>query len=144
MNFADTVAVHKNHHFGVKIIEIGSSFLRLSGKYEVLLGQPKTLKTPKTCLVRDVGKNDVISMTHKLRSEMSSQKIDTSADIRFESLTLLEGFVILDLNLCYYSLLSHCCNSNESSRKNLRTKVTPDLHLTYSKNGGILGLALKR
>ena len=37
-------------------------------------------------------------MTLKLRSEMSSQKIDTSADIRFESLTLLEGFVILDLN----------------------------------------------
>ena len=36
-------------------------------------------------------------MNHKLRSEMSSQKIDTSADIIFESLTLLEGFVILDL-----------------------------------------------
>ena len=34
-------------------------------------------------------------MTHKLRSEMSSQKIDTFADIRFGSLTLLEGFVIL-------------------------------------------------
>ena len=24
----------------------------------------------------------------------------------------------------------------KSSRKNLRTKVTPDFHLTYSKNGG--------
>ena len=36
-------------------------------------------------------------MTHKLRSEMSSKKIDTSADIIFGSLTLLEGFVILDL-----------------------------------------------
>ena len=36
-------------------------------------------------------------MTHKLRSKMFSQKIDTSADIIFESLTLLEGFVILDL-----------------------------------------------
>ena len=40
-------------------------------------------------------------MTHKLRSEMSSQKIDTSADIIFGSLALLEGFVILDLNLLF-------------------------------------------
>ena len=55
MNFADTVGVYKYHHFGVKIIEIGPSFLKLSGNYEVLWGQPKTLKTPKTCLVRDVG-----------------------------------------------------------------------------------------
>ena len=30
-----------------------------------------------------------------------------------------------------------------SSRKLLRLKVTPDLHLTYSKNGGNLGLVLK-
>ena len=30
-----------------------------------------------------------------------------------------------------------------SSRKLLRIKVTPDLHLTYSKNGGNLGLILK-
>ena len=30
-----------------------------------------------------------------------------------------------------------------SSRKLLRIKVTPDLHLTYSKNGGNLGLVLK-
>ena len=36
-------------------------------------------------------------MTHKLRSEMSSQKIDTSADIIFGSLNFLEGFVNLDL-----------------------------------------------
>ena len=26
-----------------------------------------------------------------------------------------------------------------TSRKHLRTKVTPDFHLTYSKNGGNLG-----
>ena len=31
-----------------------------------------------------------------------------------------------------------------TSRKHIRTKVTPDLHLTYSKNGGNLGLVLKR
>ena len=31
-----------------------------------------------------------------------------------------------------------------SSRKHLRTEVSPDLHLTYSKNGGNLGLVLKR
>ena len=30
-----------------------------------------------------------------------------------------------------------------TSRKLLRIKVTPDLHLTYSKNGGNLGLILK-
>ena len=30
-----------------------------------------------------------------------------------------------------------------SSRKLLHIKVTPDLHLTYSKNGGNLGLVLK-
>ena len=30
-----------------------------------------------------------------------------------------------------------------SSRKLLRIKVTPDLHLTYNKNGGNLGLVLK-
>ena len=29
------------------------------------------------------------------------------------------------------------------SRKLLHIKVTPDLHLTYSKNGGNLGLVLK-
>ena len=31
----------------------------------------------------------------------------------------------------------------QTSRKLLRIKVTPDLHLTYSKNGGKLGLVLK-
>ena len=30
-----------------------------------------------------------------------------------------------------------------TSLKHLRTKITPDLHLTYSKNGGNLGLVLK-
>ena len=30
-----------------------------------------------------------------------------------------------------------------ASRKLLRIKVTQDLHLTYSKNGGNLGLVLK-
>ena len=28
---------------------------------------------------------------------------------------------------------------NWTSQKHLRTKVTPDFHLTYSKNGGNLG-----
>ena len=32
---------------------------------------------------------------------------------------------------------------NFTSRKLLCIKVTPDLHLTYSKNGGNLGLVLK-
>ena len=30
------------------------------------------------------------------------------------------------------------------SRKHLHTKVTPDFHLTYSKNGGNLGLESKK
>ena len=33
---------------------------------------------------------------------------------------------------CFY-------NTNPSSRKHLRTKVSPDFHLTYSKHGGTLG-----
>ena len=36
-------------------------------------------------------------MTRKLKSETSSQKIDVSADIIFESLTLQSDFIILDL-----------------------------------------------
>ena len=32
---------------------------------------------------------------------------------------------------------------NITSREHLRTKVTPDLHLTYSKDGGNLELLLK-
>ena len=37
----------------------------------------------------------------------------------------------------------HKKEDGSSSRKLLRIKVTPDLHLTYSKNGGNLGLVLK-
>ena len=43
------------------------------------------------------------------------------------------------LSLCVYNLVRKAL----SSRKLLRIKVTPDLHLTYSKNGGNLGLVLK-
>ena len=39
-------------------------------------------------------KNDVVSMTNKLKSKMFSQKIDASADIMFGPLNLLQGFVI--------------------------------------------------
>ena len=38
------------------------------------------------------------------------------------------------------STKGRCANP---SRKLLRIKVTPDLHVTYSKNGGNLGLVLK-
>ena len=40
----------------------------------------------------------------------------------------------------------HLCKlvqDNYTSRKLLRIKVTPDVHLTYSKNGGNLELVLK-
>ena len=52
--------------------------------------------------------------------------------------------------LCEYRILAFedivtLCFQNDcqSSRKLLRIKVTPDLHLTYSKNGRNLGLVLK-
>ena len=38
---------------------------------------------------------------------------------------------------------TRCCLKKRTSRKLLRIKVTPDLHLTYSENGGNLGLVLK-
>ena len=41
-------------------------------------------------------------MAHKLKSEMSSRKIDISACIIFGSLTFLEGFVILNLVIEYF------------------------------------------
>ena len=44
-------------------------------------------------------KNDVISIIRKLKSETSYQKIDVSVDMIFGSLTLLGGFVILDLKI---------------------------------------------
>ena len=55
-------------------------------------------------------------MTHKLRSEMSSHKIDLSADIRFGSLTNLEGFVILDLKCSKTCYFAHFSLENSNSR----------------------------
>ena len=45
----------------------------------------------------------------------------------------------------HLTLYCECLNQSSmlASRKLLRIKVTPDLHLTYSKNGGNLGLVLK-
>ena len=53
-------------------------------------------------------------------------------------------FVDMSLNPhCFYSIdpkFSDRYNlANSASLKRLRTKVTPDLHLTYSKNGRNLG-----
>ena len=45
--------------------------------------------------------------------------------------------------LCYVMLCYVQTMVLIASRKLLRIKVTPDLHLTYSKNGGNLGLVLK-
>ena len=39
-------------------------------------------------------------------------------------------------------IMNQICDLAATSRKHLRRKVTPDLHLTYSKNGGNLGLVL--
>ena len=56
MNFTDTVGIHKYQRFGANILEIGPFLLKLLRKYGVLMGQIIALKTPKTCLVRDVTK----------------------------------------------------------------------------------------
>ena len=50
---------------------------------------------------------------------------------------------VLITRMCYPDVMAW---SNllivHTSRKHLHLKVTPDLHLTYSKNGGSLGLVL--
>ena len=96
MNFADTVGIYKYQRFGANILENGPFLLKLLRKYGVLIIQKIALKTPKHALF--VTSNEIISMTRKLKLETSSQKIDVSADIIPGSLTLLSGFVILDLN----------------------------------------------
>ena len=56
-------------------------------------------------------------------------------------MTLLDPLMnIADISYIVYLKEQHFLNT---SRKLLRIKVTPDLHLTYSKNGGNLGLVLK-
>ena len=60
------------------------------------MGQSIGLKTLKHALFV-TSQNDVISIIRKQISETSSQKIETSVDINFGSLTLLKGFVILNL-----------------------------------------------
>ena len=42
-----------------------------------------------------------------------------------------------------YNFRAEKTGRNPISRKRLRIKVNPDLHLTYSKNRGNLGLVLK-
>ena len=46
----------------------------------------------------------------------------------------------LPFGLLIYLFIRVCLYA---SGKHLRTKVTPDFRLTYSKNGGTLGLVLK-
>ena len=46
----------------------------------------------------------------------------------------------INLNISVVSIVPKDC---KPSQKLLRINVTPDLHLTYSKNGGNLGLVLK-
>ena len=43
------------------------------------------------------------------------------------------------LNGIYTKVNQVIYSSSPTSRKHLRTKLSPDLHLTYSKNGGNLG-----
>ena len=50
---------------------------------------------------------------------------------------------IITAVFCRNLEVMHIAGRKKASRKLLRIKVTPDLHLTYSKNGGNLGLVLK-
>ena len=50
-------------------------------------------------------------------------------------------YIIASGKRCLLHYLRH--QYRISLRKRLRIKVTPDLHLTYSKNGGNLGLVFK-
>ena len=62
-----------------------------------------------------------------------------------DTITIAE-IPIAILLLLQAAIAMHCDNYWRqlfSSRKLLRIKVTPDLHLIYSKNGGNLGLVLK-
>ena len=64
------------------------------------------------------------------------------SEIRGWLLTLPGGlFVFLLIKLFFLNLAN--MKKKKTSRKLLRIKVTPDLHLTYSKKGGNLGLVLK-
>ena len=56
-----------------------------------------TSKTPKPCLFHDVAKNDAFIMTHKLKTEMFSQKIEYSGGVFFRPLTPLFSFVSFHL-----------------------------------------------
>ena len=56
MTFADTVGIYKYRRFGANILEIGRFTQKILRKYGVLMGQKIALKTPKTCIVRDVTK----------------------------------------------------------------------------------------
>ena len=55
------------------------------------------------------------------------------------SLLPMTNFLHLDDHLLTVSQLLLKSMSARTSRKHLRTKVTPDFHLTYSKNGVYLG-----
>ena len=50
-----------------------------------------------------------------------------------------QGFV----SMCKHWRITHIAQKGPTSRNLLRIKVTPDLHLTCSRNGGNLGLVLK-
>ena len=56
MNFTDSVYIHKYQQIGANSLEIGPFLLKLLRKYGALMGKKIALKTPKTCLVRDVTK----------------------------------------------------------------------------------------
>ena len=66
-------------------------------------------------------------------------------------LSVLGSNVVIMNNVCDCEYFDGCLNNlalncrlqmyseRNASRKHLRTNVTPDFHLTYSKNGGNLG-----
>ena len=92
---------------------------------------------------------DFLRLHFTTKSDKFLYTIPAASSFIFSNYLLIfikkERTISLD-NHCYQIVLYLEINlykHHQSSRKLLRIKVTPDLHLIYSKNGGNLGLVLK-
>ena len=90
-----------------------------------------------------------ISVIGMFSTSVIIHKFETPSTSANDSVTTVTNYVDkLALNLTVFCLPFSVSSVKQlfigTSRKLLRIKVTPDLHLTYSKNGGNLGLILKK
>ena len=78
----------------------------------------------------------VLSKNKEYIHNFSSKNYHFSA---VKNRSILRRHVIVMYNNCRFLVSAHKKRGIKTSRKHLRTKVTPDFHLTYNKNGGNLG-----